>query len=52
MQFLRARFSEASTWAALSVPLATLATQIPAPWSFYCYAGAALCGMVAVVVKG
>lgn len=52
MKFLTDRLKEASTWAGLGVPLTGLATQLPAPYSYYAYAAAAVCGMAAAAVKG
>jgi len=44
--------SDASTWAALSGPLAALATQIPEPWSYGAYAIAAGVTLVGILLKG
>jgi hypothetical protein len=43
--------SEASTWVAFSVPLATLAQQLDKPWSITLYALSAICSIIGVITK-
>lgn len=45
------RLHEGSTWAGFAVPLLAWATQVPYPQNYMINAAAALCGMMAVLLK-
>ena len=37
---------------AIAAPIAALATQVPAPWSYWCYAAAAVTTILGILLKG
>lgn len=44
--------SDASVWATIAGPLATLATQVPEPWSYGAYVFAAIATVIGIFLKG
>ena len=49
---LSTALADASCWAAITGPIAALATQVPAPWSYWCYAAAAVTTILGILLKG
>jgi hypothetical protein len=49
---IRDAFAEASTWAGIAGPIGVLGTQVEGAWRTGCFVAAAVCGILAVILKG